>query len=62
MQETNWIRGMTKRAHFWRTGKTLPSYMIDSGKDLASANKKCEGTPNGDGQFYRYARACVTAV
>jgi hypothetical protein len=44
---------MTKKAYFERTGKKPPSSMIHRGKDLAAANKKCEGTPNDDGQFHR---------
>ncbi len=32
---------MSKKSYFERTGKTPPKYMIDRGKILSAANKKC---------------------
>lgn len=43
----------SKRSYFERTGRKPPSYMVDRGKKLAAANKKCKGTINKDGQFYK---------
>jgi hypothetical protein len=43
---------MTKKSYFERTGKNPPGYMVKRGEDLAASNRKCEGTPNNEGQFY----------
>lgn len=40
------------KSYYERTGRKPPAYMVERGKRLAAANKKCAGTKNDKGQFY----------